>query len=462
MIELNLHTGSNKIFLVDSNTRRTYEDLLEQVHKLYQALQDHIGNETILVQVTDRFHLACTIFALGRLGATYLLLNPKWSVSEVEAVLNHTLSKVAITDNHELLPLTDMGIEVLSPSDLLTTETKDKYHNPISLAGKVLMCTTGTTGEPKIIARTWDAIFSEVDAVLERLNYTEQDCIFCLAQWTHSLGFVLNLLSGIRAGAKLITAPVLSTPSNWVHIMKREEVTILVGVPTFYSFLVQAPDEELNIKMGISAGAALPRDIYEKFRSKFSAPLLQFYGCTEAGAVTMQSVGHETRYPSLGKPLGITRIRILDEDGQPVGKGEIGSIRIKSKGLAHEILWKGAFVPVDSEYETGDQGMFTDEGGLIIIGRNKQRIKINGLGLHPGEVEKVLQQHPDILEAAVTTETDVRRGTSLVSYLRTVNRQPTELEIRKFCQERLATYKIPNKYIFVEDFERDEKGQVKL
>lgn len=462
MIELNLQIYSNKIFLVDSNVDRTYKELLENTNRMYEALQTYMENSIILVQIKDRFKLACTILALGRLESTYLLVNPQWSNCEIETVLKHTSSKIVITDNEELLSLNNKRIKILSPSELLKAKAKQMSPSLIKLMGKVLMCTTGTTGEPKIVARTWKSLFCEVDAVIERLHYTEQDHIFCLAQWTHSLGFVLHLLSGIRVGARLITSSRLCSPSKWVHIMKREEVTIVVGVPTFYSFLVQVSGAKLNIKMGISAGATLPRDIYEKFRINFSAPLLQFYGCTELGAITMQLPECETKFPSLGRPLNNMQIHIVDEQGIPVKQGEQGLICIKGDGLTHEILNKGNFISVEYEYKTGDQGILTEEDSLIVIGRNSQRIKINGLGLHPGEVEKVLQQHPNIMEAVVTAEEDIRRGTILVAYLRKKDKLPSELEIRNFCKQYLSPYKIPHRYIFVKNFERDEKGQVKL
>lgn len=462
MIELNLQTGNNKTFLIDGKTERTYKDLQININKMYEALLVKLSSEVIIVQIIDRFQLAYTIFALGQLGSTFLLINPKWSKSEIELVLNNTMAKQIITDNIDLLPLKEFGVDVLLVKDLLLAEVTQTSPNPIRLTGEVLMCTTGTTDEPKIVARTWEAIFSEVDAVIERLHYSEFDRIFCLAQWTHSLGFVLHLLSGIRVGARLITVPTLCTPSSWIQVMKREEVTIVVGVPTFYSFLIQAPAINLKIKMGISAGAALPRDIYENFKAKFYAPLLQFYGCTEAGAITMQSPENEAPYPSVGKHLENIQIRIVDEQGVPVNRGEIGFIRIKGKGMAHRMLHKGKFIPMDNEYETGDQGMLTEADTLIIMGRNKQRIKINGLSLHPGEIEKVLQQHPKIIEAVVIAENNERRGNSLVAYLRIEDNPPNELEIRTFCQERLAPYKIPHQYIFVKEFERDEKGQVKL
>lgn len=448
--------------MIDGKVERTYQELQEYTNKMYDSLLGKLNSEVIIVQIIDRFQLACTIFALGRLGATFLLISPKWSKSEIEAVLKNTMSKQIITDNIELLPLTELGLEVLLVSALLQTEVTKPGPSLLRLSGDVLMCTTGTTDEPKIVARTWDSIISEVDSVIERLHYSEHDRIFCLAQWTHSLGFVIHLLSGIRVGARLITLSTLCSPSNWIQVMEREEVSITVGVPTFYSFLIQAPASHCKIKMGVSAGAALPRDIYDNFKAKFNAPLLQFYGCTELGAITMQSPENEIPYPSVGKQLGNIQIHIVDELGEPVNRGEVGFIRIRGKRIAHKLLDKGRFIPVETEYETGDQGMLTEADALTIMGRNMRRIKINGLSLHPGEIEKVLQQHPKIIEAVVITENDERRGTSLIAYIRPEDNPPNELEIRTFCQERLAAYKIPHKYIFVKDFERDEKGQVKI
>lgn len=463
MVEINLHSGENEVFLVSSKERKTYEELAEQTSQVYRIIKkyrDEEGEYVVLVQIQDRFQIASVALALGRMGVDFLLINPKWSTGEIDTLLTHTVSRLVITDNQELIALEERGIEVIYLSEIEISENEEAHEKAIQLSGQVLMCTTGTTGEPKIVARTWDAIFHEVDAVVKKLQYTQNDRIFCLAQWTHSLGFVVNFLSGLRVGARLIAMPELSTPANWVRTMDREGATVVIGVPTFYSFLVQALKEKGKLRMGVTAGAALPKDIYQEFCKKTEVPLLQFYGCTEAGAITMQSPEDETPYPALGKPLDNIQIRIVDEENQPVRQGEIGFICIKGPGLAHEILKNGTYIPMEEEYVTGDQGMFTEEGSLIVVGRNQNRVKVNGLGLHLGEVEKVLQNHPDIVEALVKAESDVRKGNVLVAYIKAGGRQPNEIEIRNFCMERLATYKIPRRFEFVEDFKRDAKGQI--
>ena len=464
MVKINLHGGENEIFLVSSKERKTYEELARQISQMYRLIKKYENEEEkgiALVQIQDRFQIASVSLALGRMGVDFLLINSKWSTYEIDTLMTHTVSKLVITDNQELASLEERGIEVIYLSELAFPENEEVYEKEIQLSGRVLMCTTGTTGEPKIVARTWDAIFHEVDAVVKRLQYTQNDRIFCLAQWAHSLGFVVNFLSGLRAGARIIEMPEFSTPANWVRTIDKEGVTIVIGVPTFFSFLVPVLKEKGKLRMGVTAGAALPKDIYTEFCKKAGISLLQFYGCTEAGAITMQSPESETPYPTLGKPLDNMQIRIVDEVNRPVKQGEIGNICIKGPGLAREILKNGKYIPMEEEYVTGDQGMFTKEGSLIVVGRNQNRVKVNGLGIHLGEVENVLLNHPDIVEVLVKAESDVRKGNVLVAYIKAGDRRPNEIEIRNLCVECLATYKIPHRFEFVEDFERDAKGQIK-
>jgi len=463
LVCLNLCSGDNEVFLVSSKERKTYEELAKQTSQICSLLKKYRNeeeNNIVLVQIQDRFQMASVSFALGRIGRDFLLVNSKFSIGEIDTLLIQTAAKLVITDNQELIGLEKRGIKVLYLSEIYMLENKEKHEEEIQLSGQVLMCTTGTTGTPKIVARTWDAIFHEVDAVVNRLKYTQNDHIFCLAQWTHSLGFIVNFLSGVRVGARLIAMPELSTPASWVHTIEKEKSTVVIGVPTFYSFLVQVLKKKGNLRMGVSAGAALPKDIYQEFCKKTGVPLLQFYGCTEAGAITMQSPENETPYPALGKPLDDMQICIVDENNRPVKQGEIGFIRIKSPGLAHAILQDGAYISMEEEYLTGDQGMLTEEGSLIVVGRNQNRIKVNGLGLHLGEVEKVLQLHSEIVEALVKTEYDARRGNVLVAYIRARDKRLNEIEIRNFCTEHLASYKIPHRFEFVDDFKRDAKGQI--
>ncbi|GLC81968.1 class I adenylate-forming enzyme family protein [Lacrimispora brassicae] len=461
MVEINLHNATNNIFLVDGGTELTYDQLLENEENIYNWLLPHVHFEIVIVQIKERFQLASAILALGRLGASALLINPNWSESEVEMILNCVKAKIVLTDNRELTYLKDLGITVIQLSECLNTPIAAPVHGSITLFGEVMMCTSGSTGEPKIVARTWTAIFSEVDAALKRLHYTSSDRIFSLAPWTHALGLVIHFLAGIRVGARLVSTLSISSQASWLRIMKREAVTIVIGVPTFYSFLLQTQITDVKIRMGLSAGAALPLDIYHSFRKLFNAPLFQYYGCTEAGAVTMPTLETVNHYPSLGRPLSNICLRIVGPQGEDLKVKEVGSICISGDGLACRIWQNGGFSVMNHEYETGDQGLLNESGELVILGRNRDRIKVNGLGLHPGEIETVLQQHPDIAEAVVIPESNTRKGTILIAYLRPLNNIPNELELRAFCRKRLAPYKIPHKYFFVKDFERDKKGQIK-
>lgn len=463
MVELSLHCRENEVFLVSSKGKKTYEELARQTSQMYRIIKKHIHGEEkdiVLVQIQERFQMASVSLALGKMGVDFLLVNSQWATDEINTLQTHTMSRLVITDNQKLTELKEWGIEVVYLPEIEISEYEETHEMEIQLSGKVLMCTTGTTGEPKIVARTWDAIFYEVDAVVKRLKYTQNDRIFCLAQWTHSLGFIVNFLSGLSVGARLIVMSELNTPANWVRTIAREGVTVVIGVPTFYSFLVQALKGKEKLRMGLTAGAALPKDVYQEFCKKTKVPLLQFYGCTEAGAITMQSPENEIPYPSVGRPLDNIQVRIVDEEKRLVKQGEIGSICIKGPGLAQEILKNGIYIPLEEEYITGDQGMFAEDGSLIVLGRNQNRVKVNGLGLHLGEVEKVLQNYPDILEALVKAEYDLRKGNILVAYIKTGDRRPNEMEIRKFCVKHLAAYKIPRRFEFVEDFERDSKGQI--
>ena len=211
--------------------------------------------------------------------------------------------------------------------------------------------------------------------------------------------------------------------------------------------------------MALSSGATLTKDIYEKVKSRLNIPLLHIYGCTEIGSVSIPTP--DDLFPSVGKPTKNVSVRITDENGADLEHSEIGYIYVKGSNLVHQIWQDNGFITVDcDEYEIGDQGMLTDHGDLIVVGRNKHRIKVNGLSLHLSEVEDVLLQHKNIIGAVVVSKSDENRGNLLIAYIQPVDKPPGEVELRIYCQAHLAPYKIPHRFIFVDKFEKDEKGQL--
>ncbi len=461
MYTIDLNAPKNHVFLSDCSHEMTYDELLKGVTQACEALRCFTVSGITAIQISSRFDFAVVTLALLHLGHSALLINPSYTKNESERLLRDVPVGLFITNKVELLESDLPGTEIWPTSRLFVSTPSNTMDPKICLSGEILMCTSGSTGQPRIIARTGEAIFHEMEAILERINYCQDDRIFSLAQWTHALGFVLHFMLGIRVKARLITASSMNTPSNWMKKIEREEVTVLVGVPTFYSYLLQAPVHNLNLKLAVCAGAALPKDVFDAFKTKLHLPISHYYGCTEAGAITMPSSSEKSQFPSVGKPLSHVRIRILDDTGAELGPGEIGRIHLYSKSLAHRVWQEGNFSIMERDYETGDQGYLSDRGELTIIGRNSQRIKVNGLQVLPGEIESVLEQHPSVLEAVIIPRADKQRGSVLVAYLRVLGEAPNVLALRAFCEERLTPHKIPHQYRFVKEFDRDEKGAVR-
>lgn len=460
-MKIDLKASNNKIFLKDCGDEKTYAELHTNIMQASEALRNYSIHGIVVVQINKRFDFAAITLALSHTGHSILLINPSYSKSELEKLLNDIAVSLVITDKMDLINLNLSEIRVVLVSELFHPSISKPQNTIINISGEILMCTSGSTGEPKIVVRTWEAISHEIESILERINYCEDDRVFSLTPWTHALGFVLHFMLGIWVKARLITTRSLNTPANWAKTIEEEGVTIIVGVPTFYSYFLQASTQNIKLKLALCAGAALPKDIYNKFKSQFNIPICHYYGCTEAGAITMPSLKKECLFPSVGQPLNNVCVRIADEKGEDLKTGEIGYIHISGKSLTHKTWQNGKFTVMGYDYETGDQGVLTDQGELIIVGRNTQRIKVNGFSVLLSEIERILEQHSDILEAVIIPKTDDQRGTILVAYIRPVDKPLNVLDLRIFCQEHLAPYKIPHSYIFVKDFERDEKGQIK-
>jgi long-chain acyl-CoA synthetase len=244
-------------------------------------------------------------------------------------------------------------------------------------------------------------------------------------------------------------------------------VTAFHGVPFMFDTLIGQLEPEAwpkSLRLLVSAGARLEPETIRAFHARFGAKIHSFYGASEAGGICFDDTDTLDDALLVGRPMpGVT---VTLRPGEPGAPPDGGRVHVASSAVAKGYAGLPASEQegfVDGGFLTGDLGVFNDDGGLVLTGRVSSFINVAGRKVQPEEVEQILRQMPEIADVRVLGAPDAKRGQMLVACLvprkTTAQRPVTALDIRRFCAARLAAYKIPREYLFLDDMPRDDRGK---
>ncbi|MBI3766897.1 MAG: acyl--CoA ligase [Deltaproteobacteria bacterium] len=313
---------------------------------------------------------------------------------------------------------------------------------------------SGTTGRPQLVVRTHENLWWEAENIADATRLGPADTILGIVPLSHSYGLGNALLASLRTGARLVLRPRFLRRQT-LDLLAARAITVFPTVP-FMARMLVATDRRRSwdlspLRLCISAGAPLTRDVYDAFAARFAVPIRQLYGLTEAGDVALNMAPAAELDPtSVGRPIGTVRVTIEDVAGAEVGRGESGEIVVRSASAMG-----GAEQPL----RTHDQGRWTERGDLVITGRTSLFINSAGNKVNPAEVEAALRSHPAVADVAVFG-VPARHGDQLVAAVIVANAPCTAEELRVHCGTLLATYKVPRLVSFRDALPRSALGKV--
>ena len=429
-------------------------------------------------------------YGILRAGATVVPLNVMYKASEVQYHLQDSEAKavfawhtcydaaraavahaedchhvfVAGHDAAATLPagehLAPLLASVPPESDLAETMPDDTA---------VLLYTSGTTGRPKGAELThFNMFFNGYTAWHHIMHLTADDVVLGILPFFHSFGQTCVMNAAVMAGATVALAPSFG-PDTLMPVIQRERVSVMAMVPTMYFYLVNAKHPERydlsSLRTAISGGASLPVEILRAFEERYGVGILEGYGLSETSPVASFNIRERPRKPgSIGLPIWGTDMRVMHEDGTFAGVGEVGEIVIRGhnvmKGYYKQPAATQAAI-VDGWLHTGDLARMDEDGYFFTVDRKKDLIIRAGLNVYPREVEEVLYGHPAVLEAAVVGVPDKARGERVKAY---VSLKPdasaTERELKDYCRERLANFKCPGSFDFLDSLPKGPTGKI--
>jgi long-chain acyl-CoA synthetase len=332
----------------------------------------------------------------------------------------------------------------------------------------VIIYTSGTTGTPKGATLTHANILAAADTGRDLVDAGPTTVTVATLPLFHVFGMSAIMNVTIR-GHGLLTLVPRFEPGKVLEVIERDHATTFGGVPTMFSALLHHPERERrdvsSLNLCVSGGAPMPVEVLRGFDEAFGAKVLEGYGLSETcGMATFNRPDQERKAGSIGVPIGGTEIRLVDDSGSDVPRGEPG-----------ELVMRGPFVMSgywnrddatnevmrDGWFHTGDIATVDDDGYYFIVDRKKDLIIRGGYNVYPREVEEVIYTHPAVREAAVIGVAHESLGEEVAAAV--ALKEGAEIspdELRDYIKQRVAAYKYPRVVWTVEELPKGPTGKI--
>jgi len=367
--------------------------------------------------------------------------------AELKSLAGESAAAAIVGTDRACAALADVvGVAIPTADVLSQTDSADSEANH---GGDLLLCSSGTTGRPKIVVRSAASVDAVSANMVDGVGFRPDDRVLAIVPLCHSYGVEHGLLAPVWAGSTVHLCPGLDLAT-----VEREltagGITLFPSVPSAFDMMCQvgAPHPLPTLRKAYAAGAPLPRAVFDAFEQKFGVRIGQLYGATEIGSVTFADPADPHFDPAgVGRPYDDVRVRVVDPDTRAQRPpGEDGEVLISAPSMFRGYLHDAApAFDGDGFFSTGDLGHLDTHGNLVITGRLKLLIEVGGLKVNVVEVENLLAQHPDVADAAVVAV----RVSQTVSRLKAVvtprhaDRPPIPDDVRRFLRQRLTPYKVP-------------------
>ncbi len=426
--------------------------------------------ERVLVQTDKSVETLLLYIACVRAGAIYLPLNIDYTESEIEYFASDATPVLAVCRAQTLDLFRRVGgdaMQVCTLGDLfeqLTDEQADPVERqPDDIAA--ILYTSGTTGKPKGAMLTHANLVSNGNVLIDFWRFTPEDRLIHALPIFHVHGLFVAMHCVLFSGATMIFLPKFESGTVIGHM---HNATVMMGVPTFYVRLLAdegfTREAAQTMRLFISGSAPLSADIHRAFEQRSGHRVLERYGMTETGMLTSNPYEGDRRAGFVGPPLPGVDLRIADaETGTVLEQGEVGIVEVKGANI-FKGYWQmpektaAEFRP-DGYFITGDMGFIDTDGSVQLVGREKDLIISGGLNVYPAEVEALLDDRPDVAEAAVIGVPHPDFGEAVVAVVQPVG-DFDAAGVRAALRTDLAGFKVPKQIITLDALPRNTMGKI--
>jgi malonyl-CoA/methylmalonyl-CoA synthetase len=460
----------------------TYAALLDETARYANALQ-RLGikkGDRIAVQLEKSPAVILIYLASVRLGAIFLPLNTGYTLNELDYFISDSGAALVIGDpdsEHGLAPLAKRhgaqfethaqgsGGTFFEKAKTASNDFANVPCGPDDLAA--ILYTSGTTGRSKGAMLSHDNLASNAKALVATWRFTHHDVLIHALPVFHTHGLFVATNVTLFAASSMIFLPKFDAKSV-IGFMHR--ASVLMGVPTFYTRLLDEPslttETTATMRLFVSGSAPLLAETHREWKRRTGHAILERYGMTETNMNTSNPYEGERIAGTVGMALQSVEVRVVDpESGARIEQGQIGMIEVKGpnvfKGYWNMPEKTKAEFRADGFFITGDLGQFDANGYLSIVGRGKDLIISGGLNIYPKEVEEEIDALEGVLESAVIGVPHPDFGEGVVAVIvREKGSTLDEKGVMSGLDGRLARFKLPKRIIFVDALPRNTMGKV--
>jgi malonyl-CoA/methylmalonyl-CoA synthetase len=460
----------------------SYGDLIARAGQMANVLVARGVKPGDRVAVQVEKSVANIVLYLGtvRAGAVYLPLNTAYTLNELDYFIGDAEPSLVVCDPSKAEGLAPIAAKVKAKIETLGPDGKGSLTEAADQASRefitvprasddlaAILYTSGTTGRSKGAMLTHDNLASNSLSLVDYWRFTDKDVLIHALPIYHTHGLFVATNVTLFARAAMIFLPKLD-PDLIIKLMAR--ATVLMGVPTFYTRLLQNPslsrDTTKYMRLFISGSAPLLAETHREWAARTGHAVLERYGMTETNMNTSNPYDGERVPGAVGFPLPGVSVRVTEPDtGRELPREEIGMIEVKGPNV-FKGYWrmpektKAEFRP-DGFFITGDLGKIDSKGYVHILGRGKDLVISGGFNVYPKEIESEIDAMPGVVESAVIGVPHADFGEGVTAVL---VRQPgasiDEAAVLKGLEGRLAKFKMPKRVFVVDELPRNTMGKV--
>lgn len=491
--------NNDALISVHQHYRATYTEFYEQVTAVAKGLialgvksGDRVG-----IWSPNCYEWTLLQYATAKIGAIMVNINPAYRTSELIYVINQSglsyiFSAIQFKTSHYKKMIEDareftdtLRKEVywgesweyflaqgkkVSDEKLQSYEAKVQFDDPVNI-----QYTSGTTGNPKGVTLTHHNILNNAYFIGVRMNYTDKDRVCIPVPFYHCFGMVIGNLCCTAHGATMVIPNDSFDATKTLEVVERERCTSLYGVPTMFISelytLDRHPYDLSSLRTGVMAGALCPPEIMKRVKEQMNMHEITIcYGMTETSPVSTQTrigVPFEKQIHSVGTIQDHLEIKIINPETKAiVPRGESGELCTRGYSVMLK-YWNSpqATAQVIDEQRwmhSGDLAMMDEDGYIHISGRIKDLIIRGGENISPKEIEDFLYTYEGVMDAQVIGVPSKKFGEEVMAWIKTNEGVTlTEEELRNFCKDRIAHYKVPRYWKFVNEFPMTISGKIR-
>jgi benzoate-CoA ligase family protein len=480
-----------KVCLYYGDEKYTYADAVRMSNRAGNALRESgvRAEDRVLIVLPDCPEFVWSWFGANRVGGVITMVNPLLPADDYAYYLEYTRARVAVIHESLLenfaraakqskhlsnvLVVGEEGGEfhsfkeaINSQSDELTPA--DTHRDDVA----IWLFTSGSTGHPKgAVHLQHDLPYNTECYAKGVLGVSETDLTVSVPKLFFGYATGTNLLFPFAAGGATALFPERSTPEKMFEVIERYRPTILTSVPTMINGMLNlegaARKDLSSLRMCLSAGEALPEELYRRWVETFGVEIYDGIGSAEMFHIYITNRPGDVKPGSLGRVVEGYEASVVDAEGRALPTGEMGTLRVKgdSAALCYQQAHEKSKQTFAGDWcTTGDQFHVDAEGYYWYHGRTDDMLKVSGVFVAPAEIENCLLQHESVLEAAVVGHDAGDRLVKPKAFvvLREGHVQSEELaqSIKEFVKSRLALYKYPRWVEFVPSLPKNDRGKI--